>query len=119
MIRFAIAALFVGHGLVHAVMFALPYSAQASADLPFNPSHSWLIGNSRTFGFVFALLVTLLLFVAGAGYLWRASWWPQVTLVAAVLSLALLVLYLSRWWIVGYAISIALAIAAWRALTAA
>jgi hypothetical protein len=62
-------------------MFALPYSPQASADMPFNPSHSWLIGDTRAFGLVLAL-GTLAFVVAGAAYLWRASWWPQVTLVA-------------------------------------
>lgn len=59
MIRILVAALFVGHGLVHGTMFALPYSAQAAADLPFNPSRSWLIGETRALGFVFALVVTL------------------------------------------------------------
>ena len=117
MIRFLIAALIVGHGLVHGIMFALPYSPQASADMPFNPSHSWLIGDTRAFGLVLALVVTLAFVVAGAAYLWRASWWPQVTVVAAGLSLILLILYFSKWWTVGYLISIALAIAAWRAPT--
>lgn len=116
MIRILVAALFVGHGLVHGIMFALPYSAQAAADLPFNPSRSWLIGETRAFGLVFALVVTLGFIVAGAGYLWRASWWPHLTIVAAFLSLVMLVLYFSKWWIAGYAISVALAIFAWRTL---
>ena len=51
--------MFVGHGLVHTIMFALPYSAKASADLPFNPSHLWLVGDTRSFAFAFALVVTL------------------------------------------------------------
>jgi hypothetical protein len=34
--RFLIAAFFVGHGLVHGIMFGLPFSAQPSADLPYN-----------------------------------------------------------------------------------
>lgn len=111
-----IAALMVGHGLVHGIMFALSYSPRARADMPFNPSHSWLIGDTRAFGLFFALLVTLAFVAAGAAYFWRATWWPQVTLVAAGLSLILLILYFSKWWAVGYLISIALAIAAWRAL---
>lgn len=116
MIRILIAALLVGHGLVHAIMFALPYSAQAAADLPFNPSHSWLIGETRAFGFVSALVVTLGFIASGVGYLSRADWWPYITVVAALLSLALLVLYFSRWWLVGHAINIALIVFAWRAL---
>jgi hypothetical protein len=40
MVRFLIAAFFVGHGLAHGILFSLPFSPQASADLPYNPSHS-------------------------------------------------------------------------------
>lgn len=83
MIRFLIAALFVGHGLVHGIMFSLPFSTQASADLPYNPSHSWLIGDTRSFGLGFALVVTVAFIVAGAAYFWHAGWWPAITLVAA------------------------------------
>lgn len=101
MIRVLIAALFVGHGLVHGIMFALPYSAQAMADLPFNPSRSWLVGDRKTLGFASALVVTPAFVVAGAGYLWRADWWPQLTIVAAALSTAMLVTYVSNWWILG------------------
>jgi hypothetical protein len=34
-------------------------------------------------------------------YATRAGWWPEATLVAAVLSVLLLGLYFSRWWTVG------------------
>lgn len=115
MTRMLITLLFVGHGLVHGIMFALPYSAKAIEDMPFNPSRSWLFGETKALGFAFGLVVTLAFMVAGAGYLWRAGWWPQLTIVAAVLSLALLVTYFSTWWIAGYAINIALAVFAWRA----
>lgn len=116
MTRLLITLLFVGHGLVHGIMFALPYSAKAIEDLPFNPSRSWLFGETKTLAFASALVVTLAFTVAGAGYLWRASWWPHLTIVAAFLSLMLLVLYFSKWWIAGYAISVALTIFAWRTL---
>ena len=86
MIRSLIAALFVGHGLVHGIMFSLPYSAQASADMPFNPSRSWLIGQTRALGLAFGLIVTVTFIVAGAANFWRAGWWPGATLAAAGLS---------------------------------
>ncbi|HEV8681438.1 MAG TPA: hypothetical protein VGS09_01495 [Actinomycetota bacterium] len=70
MVRFLIAALLVGHGLAHGIMFGLSFSPQASADLPYNPSHSWLIGETRSLGLAFALAVTLAFIVAGAAYLW-------------------------------------------------
>lgn len=115
MVRFLIAAFFVGHGLVHGIMFGLPYVPEARADLPFNPSHSWLIGDTRAFGFAFGLLVTAAFAIAGLGYLANAGWWEEATIAAAVASLALLAVYPSRWFIVGYPISIAPPAAAWRA----
>ena len=118
-IRVLIAALFVGHGLVHSIMFGLPYSAQAAADLPFNPSHSWLLGDRRALAFVVALVVTVAFAVAAAGYVAAGGWWPVATIGAAALSLLLLALYLSKWWTVGLLISIALVIAAWRVQTTA
>jgi hypothetical protein len=36
MIRFLIAAFFVGHGLVHGIMFGLTYDSKAMADIPYN-----------------------------------------------------------------------------------
>lgn len=115
-VRFLIAALFIGHGLVHGIMFALPYSAQARADLPFNPGRSWLIGEARGLGLGLAVVVTAAFLVAGGGYLSNAAWWPEVTLIAAALSIALLLLYFSRWWIAGLAISVVLTAAAVWAL---
>lgn len=116
MIRFLIAAFFVGPGLVHGIMFGLPYVPEARADLPFNPRHSWLIGDTRAFGFAFcALLVTAAFGIAGVGYLARAGWWEEATIAAPVLSLVPLAVYPSRWFIVGYPIIIALAVIAWRA----
>ena len=119
MIRLLIAAFLVGHGLVHGIMFSLPYSTQAAADLPFNPSHSWLLGDTRSFAFVVALVVTVAFAVAGAGYVAGSSWWPVATIAAAGLSLLMLALYLSKWWTVGLLISVALVIAAWRVQTTA
>jgi len=115
-LRFLIVALFVGHGLVHGIMFGLTYSPQAVAELPFNPSRSWLFGEARTFGFASALVVTVAFIVAGAGYGWRAGWWPQLTIVAAALSTALLLAYFSKWWTIGLLINIGLVALALRDL---
>lgn len=88
--RLQIATFFVGHGLVHGIMFSLPYSAQASANLPYNPSHSWSIGDAPSFGFAFALVATVSFVIAGGAHLGRASWWPTATIAAGGLPVALL-----------------------------
>jgi hypothetical protein len=119
MIRLLIAAFLIGHGLVHGIMFSLPYNAQASADLPYNLSHSWLLGTTRSLGLAVALAVTLAFVVVGAAFLGHVNWWPAATLVAAALSVGLLVLYFTRWWSVGIVISAAVAVVAWRVQQAA
>lgn len=115
--RLLITAFFVGHGLVHAIMFGLSYSSKATSDMGFNPSDSWLIGETRNLAFGWSVLVALGFVVAGAAYIADAAWWPRLTIASAALSLLLLVLYFTKWWLVGYPISIGFAIAAWQSLT--
>lgn len=119
MVRFLKAPFLWPHGLVHGIMFSLPFSDQASADLPYHPSHSWLIGDTRWFGLAFAFVVAAAFVVAGAGYLGHADWWPISTLVAAGLSVLLLSVYFTKWWSVGILISVAFAVAASRTMQAA
>ena len=115
MIRLLIGLVIVFHGAVHGIMFGLPYLPKARVDLPFAPDHSWLLGDARNPAFAAALLVTLLLAAAGGGYAWRARWWEEAAVAGALLSLVLLALFAHTYWAVGYAISIALLLAAWQA----
>ena len=113
--RWLACAFLVGHGWVHGVMWALPYSEEARADLPMDPAHSWLLGDARAVGFDLALLsaagfvVTAIAFIAGA------VWWPAAALISAGLSALLLVVFFSPWWLIGLALDGAVVIAAWRA----
>lgn len=105
-LRIIFAVIVLAHGAVHAIMFALPFSAQALADLPFDPSRSWLLGRRRRVGLALAALVALGAAVAAGAIVADASWWPAATVTAAALSIVLLVLFLDRWWIVGILISV-------------
>lgn len=89
-------------------MFALPYSAEARAGLPFDPAQSWLIGEARRLGLGLALVVLAASLAAGGAGLAWADRWPTATASAAGLSLALLVLYWSRWWTLGGLIDVGL-----------
>jgi hypothetical protein len=64
--RVVVSLFLAAHGIVHAVMWALPDSAQARADLPMDPSRSWLLGDLRGPGLALALLTTAA-FVVAAG----------------------------------------------------
>lgn len=109
------AVLLFAHGWVHGVMWALPYSDEALADLPMNPAHSWLLGDSRELPLGLGLATAAAFMVAGVAYLADAGWWPAAATTAAALSTALLSLYFSPWWALGYVINVFVALAAWRA----
>lgn len=114
--RALLAALVFLHGAVHGIMFGLPLIPEVKKEMaPFNPSHSWLVGERPSFAFAFALAVTAAFTLAGVTYVARASWWPDAMIVASALSLLLLALFASRYFIVGFPISIALAVWAWQA----
>ena len=98
------------HGLVYAVMFALPLSARVKADMaPFDPSRSWLVGERPTLAFVSSLVVAAAYTIVAAGYLGQTEWWPWMMIVACAASLVLLGLFASWYFIVGYLISVGLA----------
>jgi hypothetical protein len=105
----------LGHAVVHAVMWTLPFTS-ATSDMPFDPGHSWLVGDQRKTAVVFAGLVTMSYVAAGAGWLGQAAWWPAAMLGASTLSLLLMVIFFTPWWLVGIAISGALAVYGWHAL---
>jgi len=113
--RVLISLFLAAHGVVHGVMWALPYSAEARADLPMDPSHSWLLGDLRGPGLVVALATTAAFLVAAGAYLADAGWWPFAAITATALSLLLLGLFFSPWWLIGLAIDAAILFAAWRA----
>lgn len=116
--RILFSALLIGHGWVHGVMWALPYSAEALADLPMDPAHSWLIGDTRGFSLGLAVTAAGAFIVAGIAHVPAAGWWPYPALVATGLSLTLLSLYFSPWWMLGYLIDVLVILVAGRALDA-
>lgn len=116
-VRLVFAAFLFGHAAVHAVMWTLPFT-DATTDMPFDPSRSWLLGTSRTLAVVVAGLATVGFVVAPVGYLVGAGWWPAVMFLAAVVSLLLMILYFTPWWSVGIVLSAGVAVYAWQHLPA-
>jgi hypothetical protein len=88
----------------------------AAADLPFDPGRSWILGGQRTVAVVLAVLATVAFVFAAGGYLWDASWWPATTIGAAAVSLALMILFFTPWWLIGIGLSAGVGLYAWQAL---
>lgn len=107
-------AFLLGHAAVHAVMWTLPFT-DATNDMPFNPAESWLLGEQRNLAAVAAGLVTVAYLVAATGWLAHASWWQPAMVGASALSLLLMGLYFSPWWLVGIVLSGGLAVWALQA----
>jgi hypothetical protein len=88
-------------------------------DMPFNPAHSWLLGDSRLIAVVPAATAEAGLTATAVGYLLDTTWWPLVMLASAAVSLLLMAAYFSRWWSLGMLLSTVLAGYAWVAEHAA
>ncbi len=114
--RWLLGAVLIAHGWVHGVMWALSFSSEAVADLPMDPAHSWLLGDSRTFAVGLALVTAAVLIVAGIARLADAGWWPGVAIVGAALSVVILSLYFSPWWLLGFLLDASIIFLAGRAL---
>lgn len=112
--RWAAFALLIGHGWVHGVMWALPYSEEAMADLPMDPSRSWLVGEQRAFALGLALVTAAAFVAAAVAYIAGAGWWPPAAISASALSIVLMTLFYSPWWFVGFAIDAVVLVAAFR-----
>lgn len=103
-----------GHAAVHGVMWTLPFT-DATSEMPFDPAHSWLLGDRPVIAVVAAGAAALGFVVSGVVVAADAAWWPPVMLASSALSLALMVVFLSPWWSVGLVLSAGLAAYAWQA----
>ncbi len=117
--RWLLAALLLGHGLVH-LMFLVPAppAADGTAEWPFDMARSWAVSSAgidgstvRTAG---AVLITVVVagFVLAAlstvGIIVPSGWWPPIVAVSSVGSAILLVLFLEPQLVLGLGIDAAL-----------
>ena len=112
--RVAFVIFLFGHAAVHGVMWTLPFT-DAGEDMPFDPAKSWLVGDRPEVAAVLAGLVAVGFGVAGVAFAARVAWWPGVLGGSAAVSLVLMVLFWSPYWIVGLVLSTALGISALQA----
>ena len=107
--RIVVGVLLIAHGLVHLLYLA--------PDTPFSLEKSWIVPEGSRRPVAYALMAaTILAFLLVALALWGvpglSTVWPVVTVVAAALSLVLLVAYWNTQLVFGVAIDLALISAA-------
>jgi hypothetical protein len=101
----------VAHGLIHLAIWV----PRPPADAPFDAHRSPMFGDVRAVAAVLAVLAAGGFVVSGVGYLAGQDWWAPVALGAAGVSIALVILTFTPWWLLGLAIDAAIAVLAWRA----
>ncbi|HXF35926.1 MAG TPA: hypothetical protein VNO17_01945 [Actinomycetota bacterium] len=102
--RFLFIPFLVAHGGVHVAMWATP----KAKDAPFDPSHSWLLGDRRGVAIVVALVAAALLVGAGVGLWAHAEWWRPVAVAGLAVSFGLMVLFFHPWFLFIQAVNAAL-----------
>jgi hypothetical protein len=101
MIRVLLGLFVIAHGLITFGIWAAPVTEQA----PFNPNHSWLLGDART-----------LVVVTGGGFLTEQDWWATGAVAAGAVAVLLMALYFNAWLSAGILISAAILYAGAQAL---
>jgi hypothetical protein len=108
-LRIVVGVLLIAHGLVHLLYLA--------PDTPFSLEKSWVVPEGSRRPVAYALMAaTILAFLLVTLALWGvpglSSVWPAVTIVAATLSLVLLVAFWNAQLVFGIVIDLALLAAA-------
>ena len=95
--RFLFIGFLIAHGLVHLAIWLMPKPAEQKA--PFDPDHSWLLGDQKTVAVLLAVTAAVLLVGAGLGLWGAADWWRGVAVVGLVTSFSLMVVYFTPWYL--------------------
>ena len=97
MLRFLFIGFLIAHGLVHLAIWLMPKPAEQKA--PFDPDHSWLLGDQKTVAVLLAVTAAVLLVGAGLGLWGAVDWWRGVAAVGLVTSFSLMVVYFTPWYL--------------------
>ncbi len=105
--------------IVHALITLAVWVAPLLPDAPFNPAHSWLVGDSRTITVPTSILLAVALATTGIGVLLGQPWWAPLGLTTGITATAFVVIYFNPWLSLAIAINAAIAIGAAQNLPAA
>jgi hypothetical protein len=115
MTRLLMAGFLVAHGGIHAAIWMSP----RLPDAPFDAAHSWLFGDVRPAAMALAAVAALAFAAAGAGFLIGQAWWALAGTLGAVVSLGLVALTFTPWWLAAVLINVLLVVWAWPTVSGA
>ena len=116
MVRLAVAAFLILHGILNAVIWIPP---QQGSELPnFGPQASWLFAEVRPVVVTLALIAASGFALSGVAYMAHLDIWALSAMAAAVASMALIVATFTPWWSFAVVINSAILYAAWQSVTA-
>jgi hypothetical protein len=104
MLRVLLIGFFIADGLVHVAIWAPKYDPEK----PFDPSHSWLIGDQRPLARVLAFAAAAIVVLAGIALWAHAGWWRPTAVVGLSVSTVLMLLYFTPWYLFILTVNIAL-----------
>jgi hypothetical protein len=112
--RWLMAGFLVVHGLIHAAIWLSP----ASGDAPFDVRHSPVFGDVGALAMALGLVAGAGFVASGVGYGLDMSWWSPICLASAAVSVGVLLLTFTPWWLLALAINVVVSVVAFKAATA-
>jgi hypothetical protein len=91
----------IAHGLITFAIWTAPVTERA----PFNPSHSWLLGDTRTLALILAVIAAIHFVATGGGYLAQQDWWAGAAVVSGAVAVIMMALFFNPSLLAGIAIS--------------
>jgi len=104
-LRWLLIVFLIAHGLVHVAIWAPKYDPKK---VPFDASHSSLIGDQRPLAQVLAFAAAALLVLAGIALWSQGGWWRTTAVLGLSMSTVLLLLYFTPWYLFILPVNIAL-----------
>lgn len=105
--------------IAHAVITAVVWMAPLLPDAPFNPGHSWILGDSRAITVPASLVLALALAATGIGLLTGQPWWAPLGLATGAAATIFTVVYFHPWLSLAIAVNAVIGIAGASNLSAA
>jgi hypothetical protein len=112
MLRVLMGLFVIAHGLVTFAIWTAPVTETA----PFNPSHSWVLGDIRTLAIILAAVTAIGFVATGGGYLAQQDWWAGAAVASGAVAVILMALFFNPWLLAGVAISAGILYAGIQAL---